>query len=186
MDNLGQLVFSAKGNEYILAAICNLTQFVQLYPVRDVKATTTVRKLSEFVDRFGASNRIISDRGTAFTPEEFKHFCNTNGTKHTVNSSRPSQANEQVDRRNSTILSAMIVSITDVEGRHWDLGVEKLERDRNSSICKTTAGTPYKMLYRYLLRFQDGLSRRLTEICGTYRMPEEIRAEGSKKIEIEQ
>ena len=119
IDHLGPFVTSAKGNKYILAAICNLTKFVQLYAVRDVKAIATVRKLREFVERFGAPKRFISDRGTAFTAKKFQEFCNETGIRHTLNSSRHPQANGQVERLNSTILPALITSITDLEGRQF-------------------------------------------------------------------
>lgn len=186
IDHLGPFVTSTKGNKYILATICNLTKYVHLYAVKDTKATTTVRKLEELVEQFGAPKRFITDRGTAFTANTFDNFCNINGIKHTLNSSRHPQANGQVERLNSTILPALITSLTDSDGYNWDLGIKKLARDLNSSICKTTGRTPFEMLYGYIPRFRDGLSRELTENAELYTIPAEIRAEAIKKIEIEQ
>lgn len=132
VDHLGPFVSSTKKNKYILGAICNLTKFVQLYAVRDVKARTTVRKLEDLIDRFGALMRFITDRGTAFTSDKFKSFCDENGTKQTLNSSRHAMANGQIERLNQTILPALQTNLTDYEGTTWDKSLNQIERDINS------------------------------------------------------
>lgn len=186
IDHLGPFVTSTQKNKYILAAVCNLTKFTQLYATRNVKAKTTVRKLESLVDRFGAPERFISDRGTAFNSNVFKEFCNEHGVKHTLNSSRHAQANGQVERLNQTILPAVQTSLTDEDGRSWDKGLTKLERDLNCSMSKTTGRTPFELLYGYIPRFKEGLSRGLTVGAETYRIPEDVRQEAIEKIEKEQ
>ena len=100
LDHLGPFLTSARSNKYILAAVCNITKFCQLYAVRNTKASTTVKQFEKFVDRFGAPNRFIPDRGTSFTADAFERFCDLHGIKHTLNSSRHAQANGQVERLN--------------------------------------------------------------------------------------
>ena len=186
LDHLGPFVTSSKNNKYILAVICNLTKFVQLFAVRDVKAGTAVKKLELFVERFGAPMRFISDRGTAFTSSKFDEFCSLHHIKHTLNSSRHPQANGQVEKLNRTIIPALQCSLEDCEGKHWDQNLNKLKRDLNGSISKTTGKTPFEMLYGYLPRFNEGLTRELTSESETYRVPKEIQEEAIRKIEIEQ
>lgn len=156
LDHLGPFVTSTRGNVYILAAICRLTKFRQLYAVRNTKAATTVRKIDDFVNRFGAPKRFINDRGTCFTSDTFKDFCKRHGIKITFNSTKHAQANGQVERLNQTNLPALQTSLTDFEGRHWDDGLIKLERDLNISECKTTGKTPFESLYGYIPRYEAG------------------------------
>ena len=73
----------------------------------------TVAKLEGLMKRFGAPERLVSDRGTAFTSSLFKQFCESNGIHHTLNSSRHAQANGQVERLNQTILPALQSSLSD-------------------------------------------------------------------------
>ena len=110
LDHLGPFITSARGNKYILAAVCNFTKFCQLYAVTNTKASTTVKKVEKFVDHFGAPKRFITDRGTSFTSDAFERFCKLQGIKHTLNSSRHAQANGQVERLNQTILPAIQVN----------------------------------------------------------------------------
>ena len=143
--------------------MCNFTKFCQLYAVRNTKASTTVKQIEKFVDRFGAPNRFITDRGTSFTADAFERFCDLHGIKHTLNSSRHAQANGQVELLNQAILPAIQVNLTDEEVRHWDDSFPKIEGDLNTSISKTTGLTPFDMLYSYIPRFKVGISRELTE-----------------------
>lgn len=175
IDHLGPIVTSSRKNKYILALNCNLTKFCQFYAVKDTKSSTTVRKVEEFVHRFGAPNRIVTDRGTSFTAENFKHYCESHGIKLTLNSSRHAQANGQIQRLNQTILPALQSSITDTEGRYWDENVRKLERDLNTAVCKTTGRTRFEALYGYVPRFNEGLARELSERSETYCLPEDVR-----------
>lgn len=156
LDHLGPFVTSTRRNVYILAAICRLTKFCQLYAVRNTKAVTTVRKIEEFVNRFGALERFINDRGTCFTSDTFKEFCKQKGIKITYNSTKHAQANGQVERLNQTILPALQASLTDFEGRHWDDCLTKLERNLNTSVCKTTGKTSFESLYVYIPRYEAG------------------------------
>ncbi|KAK9736387.1 Integrase core domain [Popillia japonica] len=82
IDHLGPFVTSNKGNKYILVMIDNLTKFVQLEAVKSTKAETTVTKLETFLQRYGAPETIITDRGTSFTSTKFEHVCNVHGIKH--------------------------------------------------------------------------------------------------------
>ena len=183
LDHLGPFVSSSRRNKYILAAICN---FTKLFTVRDVKAKTTIRNLEKFVNRFGAPERFITDRGTSFTAEDFKKFCYDRGVKHTLNSSRYPQANGQVERLNQTILPALQTNLSDVEGRDWDKSIEKIERDLNTASSKTTGHTPFEMLYGYVPRFCDGLIRDLTVQSENYKIPTEIQNEVRETIEKKQ
>lgn len=53
-------------------------------------------------------------------------------------------------------------------------------------MCKTTGRTPFEIIYGYIPRFHDGLSRELTADSERFQIPQEIRDEVVQKIEIEQ
>ena len=76
----------------------------------------------------------MTDRGTSFTSNHFKEFCNRHGIKLTYNSSRHAQANGQVERLNQTILPALQVCLTDMRGTSWDDNIRGLERDLNTAV----------------------------------------------------
>lgn len=71
-----------------------------------------------FVNCFGAPRKIVSDRGTAFTSNNFTEFCQKHGISHTLNLSQHSRANSQVERLNETILRAIQVNCSNLDGKH--------------------------------------------------------------------
>lgn len=75
IDHVGPFISTTRKNKYILAAICNLTKFVHLYAVRDTKGNTTIKKLNQFIERFGPPKRFISDRGTVLPRKIFRNFA---------------------------------------------------------------------------------------------------------------
>lgn len=170
----------------MLGIIDNLTKYLHIVPVKDVSARVTSKRVHEFVEKFGAPNRMITDRGTSFTSQSFKDLCEKFGIKHTLNSSRHPQANGLIERMNQTILPAMRSATVSEEQNDWDKGLAKLERDVNATVSKTTGKTPYETLYGYVPRFDDGRAREVSGNCETYRLPEVIQEEVRDSILREQ
>lgn len=186
MDHLGPFKTTPRQNKYMFGIIDNLAKYTYIVPVRDVSTRVTVIKVKEFIDRFGAPGRIISDRGNCFTSQNFKSMCDSYGIKHTLNSSRHPQVNGLIERMNQTLLPAMRASTNSEEQNDWDVGLKKLERDINSTFSKSTGKTPFESLYGFLPRFEDRKTREITEHCETYRFPTEIQNEIRENIIKEQ
>lgn len=181
-DHLGPFVTTPRQNKYVLAIIDNLTKYVHIVPVRNVSERITSKKVQDFFERFGAARRIITDRGTCFTAKGFQDMCQKFGVKHTLNSSRHPQANGLVERLNQTLLPSMRCAVSNEEQNDWDTKLKKIERDINSSVCKSTGKTPFEALYGYLPRFEDGELRDLTINREKYTLPTEIQSEVRENI----
>ena len=186
IDHIGPFVSGVRKNQYVFIIIDNLTKFSMLYAVRSVDAKTSIRFLEKFIEQFGAPSRIISDRGSSFIAKEFGKFCDKHGIKHALNSTAHPQANGQVERLNQTILPSMMTNTSYEDKSDWDKELPLIQRQLNTSICKTTGVTPFEALYGYLPRFEDGLTRELTSNLETYKIPEIIQEEIRKNIEEEQ
>ncbi|KAJ8915909.1 hypothetical protein NQ315_015524 [Exocentrus adspersus] len=185
IDHLGPFVTSSRKNKYILVIIDNLTKFVRLEATRDTKADGVVKKLEDFVLDFGALTKIISDRATCFTSQKFEAFCRKHGIKHVLNSPRHAQANGQVEIVNRTIIPVLQAAIEDPEKKDWDKNLKKIALDLNESINKTTQESPFKLLYGYHPRHDEGELRKLT-VEDDYQRPEELQNSGRERIIQEQ
>ena len=93
IDHVGPFITSKLKNRHILVIVDNLTKFCILYAVKNVEAKTTIKKMEDFVNMYGPPSRIIADRGTSFTANEFKGFCFKHGIRHSLNSTAHPQAN---------------------------------------------------------------------------------------------
>lgn len=124
-DHLGPFPRSSAGNAYVLVLIDNLTKFVKLYTSKTVQAITVVNQLRQVAQSYGLPKRIISDRGTAFQSECFQRYCLSNGILHHPVAVRHPRANGQVERVNSTLLSAISTSMT--KETTWDKRLANIE-----------------------------------------------------------
>ncbi|KAK9728882.1 Integrase core domain, partial [Popillia japonica] len=164
------------GKQYILVLCDNLTRFVSSQAVRTTKTEPNVKKIEVFIQRFGAPERVVTDRGTCFTSKKFENFCNEYGIRHTLNSSRHPQANGLVERVNAIILPILRTAVSQPENEvKWDEHLQDIERDLNTSVNKTTGKTAFQLLYGYIPRFKDGNTRSLTISNETYTYPQFLR-----------
>ncbi|XP_011861043.1 PREDICTED: uncharacterized protein K02A2.6-like [Vollenhovia emeryi] len=108
-----------------------------------------VEKTLERVKRnywFAVPSRIISDRGTTFTSQTFRTFCNTYGIRHVLNAVATPRANGQCERYNKTIVQALATTTAGHDPRDWDLAVKKIQSALNTTYNKGINTTPTKAL----------------------------------------
>ena len=189
IDHIGPFVTSTKKNQYILVIVDNLTKFVCLEPCRNTKAADVVKRMEDFVHKFGAPERLISDRGTCFTSTLFEEFCKKHGIRQTLNSPRHAQANGQVERVNRALVPVIQANLEEGKfGRDWDRNIKYVALALNTSFNRSTTKTPFELLYGYKHRCNDGITRLLTieEERKRYQRPEQLQQEAREKILKEQ
>ena len=62
-------VIDEKGHQYVLVLIDAFSRWVELYPTKGITADETAKCIFQHLGRFGAPERILTDRGTAFYNE---------------------------------------------------------------------------------------------------------------------
>jgi len=107
IDHLGPLSSTNKNYNHILAIIDSFSKFVWLYATKSTTTKEVINKLEMQKVYFGNPVQIISDKGSAFTSNEFKEYCETKDIKHSTVITRLPRANGQVERLNRTILSVL-------------------------------------------------------------------------------
>lgn len=161
IDHLGPFPTSSKNNSYLLVITDNLTKFVKLFPASSVHTKVVVKQLNTFALQFGLPRRIVCDRRTAFTSEQFRKYCQDEGVELHLGSVRHPQTNGQCERANSTILTVISTSID--KETNWDEKIAMMEFKLNNMFNKTTGKSPFQALYGYSPILHDGLLDKL--IC---------------------
>ena len=100
----------------------------------------------EIIRRFGRPQRIVSDRGTAFTSKAFDMACKLQGIKYTPVATGQPQGNGMVERENRTILDVMSIICNGI-GKTWANYVGEVEYALNTRINSTTKHSPYELVY---------------------------------------
>ena len=146
IDHLGPLESTHKNYKYILAVIDAFTKFVWLYPTKTTSSHETISKLEIQKYTFGNPTRIISDRGSAFTSQEFEEYCSKEGIQHHSVTTGLPRANGQVERLNRVIIS-VLSKLTIDNPSHWYKHVNEVQQTINCTYHRSIDTTPFELLF---------------------------------------
>lgn len=147
IDHVGPFIRSKQKNTHILVLVDGFTKFTIVEPVKNTKVKYVIKILENFIYLFGVPNRLITDRGSAFTSKTMKTFCESFGIKHIMNAVATPRANGQCERINETVLESLrCLSVNDDSEEMWDTHLKKVQFGINSNVNKSTGETPLKVL----------------------------------------
>lgn len=149
IDHLGPFVKSGKGNTHIFVIIDAFTKFILIFPVKNTKTCYVIDALLDMIKHFGVPRRVISDRGTAFTSNKFRAFCNSRGMTHYLNAVGLPRGNGQVERYNRTILDSLSTMGSDLEDDEWDENLPNIQLGLNGTVNKALGAAPSEVLMGY-------------------------------------
>ena len=133
--------------KHILVVVDAGTKFVRLYPTKTTKTKEVVNHLRDYLRSYSRSRYIISDRGTAFTSEEFRNFMEENSIQHVKVATGSPQANGQVERVNRSIGPMIAKLVRPEENIFWDMVLEKVEHSLNNTVHRAIGEHPSVMLF---------------------------------------
>jgi len=122
------------------------SKFITLYAVRSVKTKEVCSKLNEYFFYYSRPLRIVSDRGTCYTSEMFKEYCNSNDIQHILIAAGSPQANGQVERYNRTVKAILSKSLHE-KGKKWNNFLGKVQFYINNTYNRSIKSTPSKILF---------------------------------------
>lgn len=120
IDHVGPFETSKTQNKFLLVIVDAFTKLTIIEPVKSQKTCYVVKILTNLIYLFGVPNRIISDKGTAFTSQTFRMFCDNYGIKHVLNAVATPRANGQCERYNKTIVQALATMTAGRDPRDWE------------------------------------------------------------------
>lgn len=186
-DHCGPFPMSKKKNQYVLAIIDSFTKYIFLKPVKDCRSKTTIQVLEEYFSLFGVPRRIITDRGTSFTSQEFKRYISEKGTSHILNAVATPRANGQIERYNRTFVEALKCENYGKPDNEWDLAIPKVQWSLNNTLNKGTGKTPSEALFGVALTGScDGLTNSLVSDANKTNEISQVRESVQNHILIDQ
>lgn len=149
IDHLGPMTSTSKLYKYILVVIDGFSKFTWLYPTKTINVKEVMDRLRTQQKSFGSPERIISDRGAAFTSTEFKEYCSEEHIDH-VTTGVP-RGNGQVERVNQIIIPVLTKLAQDNPDK-WYRYVDQVQNAINSTYQRGIGITPYEVLFGMKMR----------------------------------
>lgn len=156
IDHLGPLPSTKKNYRYIFVVIDSFSKFVWLYTTKTTGASEVLDKLRKQALVFGNPRRIISDRGSAFTSNDFSEYCVSEDIEHVLITTGVPRPNEQVERVNRTII-LLLTKLADPKHDEWHryLLLGRAQQYMNTTVHRSLGMDPFHLLFGAKARLRD-------------------------------
>lgn len=146
IDHLGPMTITKKKYKHLLVIVDAFSKFVWIYPTKSTTSEETLQKLRLQQEVFGNPDRIISDKGTAFTSNAFRDYCRDEKIQHVTITTGVPRGNGQVERINRVIISVLAKLSLGYQD-DWYKHVGKLQKALNGSFSRSTKSTPFELMF---------------------------------------
>lgn len=146
VDHLGPLEKTKSKNEHILAVIDSFTKFLKLYPTKTTSSREVMKHLTSYFVVYSTPEVIVSDRGSAFTSDQFKSFASDHGFRHQLVATACPQANGQIERYNRTLIP-LLGKLTETRKQPWDSVLVVAEFLLNNTFNRSINNIPSRLLF---------------------------------------
>lgn len=183
IDHYGPVDKKLKIKQYILTVIDGFTKYVRLYATKTVSSSEVILCLTDYFRSYSRPRIIVSDRGTAFTAQEFQKFLADQNVQHILVATGSPQANGQVERVHRT-LTPILSKLTNDNDKHWYQVLSETEFVFNNTVHKSTGETPSTLLFGCKQRGNiiDKIADYMHDLKKSDRDLDSIRADASLKI----
>lgn len=166
LDHLGPFTLTERDKKYIMVMIDGFSKYVFMRAVQDVTARETVIVFREFISHYGKPERVITNRGTAFTAAMFTLFCREHNIMHVKVASKSPRSNGQVEIVNAIVLRCLATSTDDIECTDWDLTLMEVQWAINNSVHRITKCKPFEVMHKYRAEglVNDPLAKEIEEL----------------------
>lgn len=156
IDHVGPLNATTKNYKHLLVIVDAFTKFTWVFPTKSTGTVETLKKIKILQQHFGNPQRIISDRGTAFTSREFAEFCQKEGIHHQLITTGVPRGNGQVERVNAIVTNTIAKISTENPGK-WYKHVSRVQRAINGTYQRSIGTSPFELLFGVKLRTPEDL-----------------------------
>lgn len=152
IDHLGPLPSTKKNYRHIFVVIDGFSKFVWLYTTKTT--SEVLDKLRKQALVFRNPRRIVSDRGTAFTSNDFSEYCTSENIEYVLITIGVPRANGQVERVNRTIIPSL-TKLADPKNDEWYRYLGRAQQYMNTTMHRSLGMDPFYLLFGTKARLRD-------------------------------
>nr|XP_012146603.1 PREDICTED: uncharacterized protein LOC105663300 [Megachile rotundata] len=183
IDHLGPLTSTRKGYQHILIVIDAFTKFVWFYATKSANTREVILQLEKQATMFGNPRRIISDRGAAFTSNEFQEYCSREKIQHSLITTGPPRENGQVERVNRTFIP-LLTKLSAPEPGKWYRNLEAAQKFFKATPHRSIKTSPFQLFFGTCMRDDPQIREMLEEewVANFEENRNELRAKAKEQL----
>jgi transposase InsO family protein len=114
-DLFGPFLATNEGYQYLEVATDLFSKFIMLRPLKDATAKSTAETMVQWVLRYGAPTKVLTDRGPHYTAEALRETARLMNVNKVYSTAGHHETVGQCERLVKTITGLMLATWTDVE-----------------------------------------------------------------------
>lgn len=147
LDLVGPLPKDASGHVYILTVQCELTKFVEAYPLPTKDAVSVARSfVNNFILRYGIPREIATDRGAEFISSTMKEVCQLLNISQLTSTAYHHESIGALENSHKALGAFLRVSSENKLG-HWSNYIPFWCFSYNNSVHTETKYTPHELVF---------------------------------------
>jgi len=154
IDHLGPLPSTKKSYNHIFLVIDAFSKFTWLYSTKTTGTAEVINILRKQSIIFGNPCRIISDRRTAFTSNDFRNYCEEENIEHVLTTTGIPRANGQAERVNRTLIP-LLTKLADPKREEWYKYLGLAQQCLNTTLHRGLGTSPFNVLFGTQARLRD-------------------------------
>ncbi|CAL1672060.1 unnamed protein product [Lasius platythorax] len=188
-DHFGPIKETRDGFKHIFLVIDAFTRYTWLFPTKSTGSREAIKNLSFLFQNFGFPRFFVSDRGTAFTSQDFENFLKHYNVSHRLVAVAAPWANGLIERVNRFLKSSLKKVVED--DQCWNSYLDTVQYVINNTYHSSVRATPSKLLFGIemhkhpdaeLVRFLDNIAKNDFDIQEDREAARKLAIESTNKV----
>lgn len=147
LDLVGPLDKVEDGNCYLVTIQCELTKFIEAYPIKNKETETVARSIIQnFVLRFGIPKVIATDRGSEFVSSTMVEICKLLKIEKLTSTAYHHQSIGSLENAHKH-LGAFLRAYSGNNGYDWSHWIPFWCFSYNNTVHSETKYTPFELIF---------------------------------------
>jgi hypothetical protein len=175
LDIVGPIDKDAENYSYILTLQCELTKYVEAYPLISKSAKQTAEAfVNNFILRYGIPETVTTDRGTEFISTTFKEVCKLLHINQMTSTAYHHETIGALENSHKS-LGAYLRIQTSNHGEHWSKWLPFWCFSYNTSVHTETKFTPFELVFGKRCKVPSNLLSHVEPLYNYENYPLELR-----------
>lgn len=158
LDIVGPLPKDDNGFSYVLTLQCELTKFVEAYPLRNKDTVSVARSfVHNFILRYGIPREIGTDRGTEFISSTMNQVCQLLNIKHLTSTAYHHESLGSLENSHKHMGAFLRINCEN-KTNSWSDWLPFWSFSYNNSVHSETKYTPFELVFGKLCNIPNNLS----------------------------